>query len=74
MLVREGDEHGVRDNLSPAEAENLPHAAVCNSCHEGENRDFVADARDSIAQLGEALGEGAEGFAVELAYPEQILL
>ena len=74
LLAREVDKHGVGDNLAPAEAENLLHAAVCNSCLEGEDRDSVADVRDAIAQLGEALGEGAEGFAMELAHPEQILL
>ena len=70
LLVREGGEHGVCDDFSFAEANDPQHVAVRDPRRESEDCNFVADTRNSVAELGEAFGEGAEGFAVALAYPE----
>ena len=69
LLVREGGEHGVCEDLSFAEANDPQHVAVCDPRREGEDCNFVANVRNSVAELGEAFGEGAEGFAAALAYP-----
>ena len=49
LLIREGDEHGVREDVAPAEANNPQHAMVRNPRHEGKDCDLVADAWNSAA-------------------------
>ena len=58
LLIREGDEHGVREDVASVEANNPQHAMVRNPCREGKDCDLVADVRNSVAELSEAFGEG----------------